>query len=46
MELITLNKFLRQINRDFYDTQKRLTAEEFSEFFRDRIRYRVSIVID
>jgi len=42
LELITLKKFIQKINLDLSETQKRVTAEELFEFFRDRIRYRVS----
>jgi hypothetical protein len=40
--LIILKKFIQKINLDLSETQKRVTAEEIFEFFRDRIRYRVS----
>ena len=42
LELIVLKKLMQKINRDSMETQKRYTAEEFGEFFRERIRYCVS----
>jgi hypothetical protein len=46
LELITLKKFIQKINLDLSETQKRVTAEELFEFFRDRIRYRVSFYLN
>ncbi|CAF3827340.1 unnamed protein product [Adineta steineri] len=39
LELILLQKFIQKIHLDFSEIQKKFTAEEFLEFFRDRIRY-------